>query len=78
MNVRPARFMPGMPSPLKDPAGFDVIVARENTEGEYSDGGRRIHEGDREIAIQVNVFSGLARLSWCATRWSLLARGVAA
>jgi tartrate dehydrogenase/decarboxylase/D-malate dehydrogenase len=57
VNVRPARFMPGMPSPLRDPAGFDVIVARENTEGEYSDVGGRIHEGDREVAIQVNVFT---------------------
>ncbi len=59
VNVRPARFMPGMPSPLRDPAGFDIIVARENTEGEYSDVGGRIHEGDREIAIQVNVFTRL-------------------
>ncbi len=41
VNVRPARFMPGMPSPLRDPAGFDVIVARENTEGEYSGVGGR-------------------------------------
>lgn len=59
VNVRPARFMPGMPSPLRDPAGFDVVVVRENTEGEYSDVGGRIHEGDREIAIQVNVFTRL-------------------
>jgi tartrate dehydrogenase/decarboxylase / D-malate dehydrogenase len=57
VNVRPARFLPGMPSPLIDPNGFDVVVARENTEGEYSDVGGRIHQGDREIAIQVNVFT---------------------
>ncbi|MEX2183582.1 MAG: tartrate dehydrogenase [Chloroflexota bacterium] len=57
VNVRPARFMPGMPSPLRDPAGFDVVVARENTEGEYSDVGGRIHDGEREVAIQVNVFT---------------------
>ena len=57
VNVRPARFMPGMPSPLRDPAGFDVVVVRENTEGEYSDVGGRVHEGDREVAIQVNVFT---------------------
>ncbi len=57
VNVRPARFLAGMPSPLRDPGGFDVIVVRENTEGEYSDVGGRIHEGDREIAIQVNVFT---------------------
>ena len=57
VNVRPARFLAGMPTPLRDPAGFDVVVVRENTEGEYSDVGGRIHEGDREIAIQVNVFT---------------------
>lgn len=57
VNVRPARFLAGMPSPLRDPAGFDVVVVRENTEGEYSDIGGRIHRGDREVAIQVNVFT---------------------
>jgi len=57
VNVRPARFLPGMPSPLRDPGEFDVVVVRENTEGEYSDIGGRIHTGDRELAIQVNVFT---------------------
>jgi tartrate dehydrogenase/decarboxylase / D-malate dehydrogenase len=57
VNVRPARFITGMPTPLRDPAGFDVVVVRENTEGEYSDIGGRIHEGDREMALQVNVFT---------------------
>ncbi len=57
VNVRPARFLPGMPSPLRDPGDFDLVVVRENTEGEYSDVGGRIHEGDREVAIQVNVFT---------------------
>jgi tartrate dehydrogenase/decarboxylase/D-malate dehydrogenase len=57
VNVRPARYLPGMPTPLRDPADFDVVVVRENTEGEYSDIGGRIHEGDREVAVQVNVFT---------------------
>ncbi len=57
VNVRPARSLAGMPSPLRDPDAFDVVVVRENTEGEYSDIGGRIHEGDREVAIQVNVFT---------------------
>ncbi|MEJ7753271.1 MAG: tartrate dehydrogenase [Candidatus Limnocylindrales bacterium] len=57
VNVRPARFLAGMPTPLSDPAAFDVVVVRENTEGEYSDIGGRIHQGDREMAIQVNVFT---------------------
>jgi len=57
VNVRPARFLAGMPTPLRDPAAFDVVVVRENSEGEYSDIGGRIHQGDREMAIQVNVFT---------------------
>ena len=57
VNVRPARFLTGMPTPLRDPGTFDVVVVRENTEGEYSDVGGRVHEGDREMAIQVNVFT---------------------
>ena len=57
VNVRPARYLPGMPSPLRDASGLDVVVVRENTEGEYSDIGGRIHEGDREVAVQVNVFT---------------------
>ncbi len=57
VNMRPARYLAGMPSPLIDPGDFDIVVARENTEGEYSDVGGRMHEGDREIAIQVNVFT---------------------
>jgi tartrate dehydrogenase/decarboxylase / D-malate dehydrogenase len=57
VNIRPARFLAGMPTPLRDPGDFDVVVVRENTEGEYSDVGGRIHTGNREIAVQVNVFT---------------------
>jgi tartrate dehydrogenase/decarboxylase / D-malate dehydrogenase len=57
VNVRPARFLLGMPTPLRDPGSFDIVVVRENTEGEYSDVGGRIHTGDRAIAVQVNIFT---------------------
>ena len=57
VNIRPARFVAGMPTPLRDPDNFDVVVVRENTEGEYSDVGGRVHTGSREIDIQVNVFT---------------------
>jgi len=57
VNVRPARLLAGMPTPLHDPEAFDIVVVRENTEGEYSDIGGRIHQGDRELAVQVNVFT---------------------
>lgn len=40
-----------------NPKGFDLLVVRENSEGEYSSIGGRIHQGEDEIAIQNAVFS---------------------
>jgi len=34
-GVRPAKFYPGMRSPLADPDGIDLVVVRENSEGVY-------------------------------------------
>lgn len=39
------------------PNDFDFVVIRENSEGEYSEVGGRIHRGDDEIAIQNAVFT---------------------
>ena len=33
INVRPAKLLQGLPSPLRQPNGFDFIVVRENSEG---------------------------------------------
>ena len=42
VNLRPALLLPGVPSPLRDTgAGIDILVVRENTEGEYSEVGGR-------------------------------------
>jgi tartrate dehydrogenase/decarboxylase/D-malate dehydrogenase len=57
INLRPARQMKGVQSPLVNPNDFDFIVVRENSEGEYSEVGGRIHQGEDEIAIQNAVFS---------------------
>jgi tartrate dehydrogenase/decarboxylase / D-malate dehydrogenase len=60
VNVRPVKLLRGMRSPLRDrePGDFDFVVVRENSEGEYSDVGGRIHSGtDHEAAMQVNYFS---------------------
>ena len=48
--LRPIRYFRGVPSPLKDPAGTDMVIFRENTEDIYagieweaeSDGARKI------------------------------------
>ena len=35
-NVRPVQFIPGLPSPLKDPGRIDLVIFRENTEDVYA------------------------------------------
>jgi isocitrate/isopropylmalate dehydrogenase len=34
-NVRPVRWRPGLPSPLKDPTAIDYVIVRENLEDLY-------------------------------------------
>ena len=66
VNLRPARALPGVPSPLRsvDGAGLDIVVVRENTEGEYSGIGGRLHHGDAELAVEVATFThrGIERI----------------
>src|ERR687893_1423117 len=58
VNLRPARLLRGVRSPLANPNGLDVTVVRENTEGEYSDSGGRIYrETPHEIAVQESIFT---------------------
>jgi tartrate dehydrogenase/decarboxylase/D-malate dehydrogenase len=65
VNLRPVRLMPGIRSPLVDrqgvplkPGDIDMMIVRENTEGEYSSVGGRMYEGtEREIVIQETVMS---------------------
>ncbi|MEK9199661.1 tartrate dehydrogenase [Lysinibacillus halotolerans] len=57
INVRPAKLLAGLQSPLKNPQNFDITVVRENSEGEYSDSGGRIHTGEDGIAIQNAIFT---------------------
>lgn len=57
INVRPAKQMNGIQSPLHTPKHFDFIVVRENSEGEYSEAGGRIHSGADEVAIQNAIFT---------------------
>ena len=48
-NLRPARLMPGVRSPLAGlaPGDIDMMIVRENTEGEYSTIGGRMYPGHR-------------------------------
>ncbi len=60
VNLRPAILYDGVSSPLKDlkPADVDLVVVRENTEGEYAPVGGFVYEGHaQEVAIQSAVFT---------------------
>ena len=57
-NVRPSRVLPGITSPLANGKEIDWVIVRENTEGEYSGSGGRVHQGlPEEIATETSVFT---------------------
>ncbi|MEO5694642.1 MAG: tartrate dehydrogenase [Usitatibacter sp.] len=57
-NVRPARVLPGVKSPLVNGKDIDWVVIRENTEGEYAGMGGRAHRGlPIETATDVSVYT---------------------
>src|ERR1700686_500605 len=57
-NVRPARVLPGVKSPLANGKDIDWVVIRENSEGEYAGMGGRAHRGlPIETATEVAVFT---------------------
>ncbi|MFA5663272.1 tartrate dehydrogenase [Castellaniella sp.] len=59
-NIRPVRLMEGLQSPLRRPkvGDIDMIIVRENTEGEYSSVGGIIGKNTLgETAVQVSSFS---------------------
>jgi tartrate dehydrogenase/decarboxylase/D-malate dehydrogenase len=61
VNLRPVRLLPGVRSPLRDrgPADIDMLIVRENNEGEYSEIGGRLYRGTAdELAVQQAVFTG--------------------
>jgi tartrate dehydrogenase/decarboxylase/D-malate dehydrogenase len=70
VNLRPARSLPGVPSRVAGD-GIDMVVVRENVEGEYSEVGGRFHPGKPdEFASQSAIFTrrGVARIAEYAAR----------
>ncbi len=58
INLRPVRLWPGARSPLAAPGVIDMVIVRENGEGEYSNiGGSLYAEQDEELAIQTSVYT---------------------
>ncbi len=60
VNLRPVRLLRGVQSPLKDadPEKINMIVVRENSEGEYAGAGEWLYKGEaNETVLQTGVFS---------------------
>ncbi len=56
INLRPAKLMPGVKSPLATTQPIDFIVVREGTEGPYAGAGGHLAKGsEHEIAIEESI-----------------------
>ena len=80
-NLRPARLLEGIRSPLADrrPSEVDMLFVRENSEGEYAGIGGRCHRGfPSEVAIETSVFTrgGIKRVLGYAFSLAEKRRGV--
>ncbi|HEY6015352.1 MAG TPA: isocitrate/isopropylmalate family dehydrogenase, partial [Gaiellaceae bacterium] len=78
-NLRPARLLPGVPSPLAGAPAVDMLFVRENTEGEYAGVGGRAHKGlELEVGIETSVFTraGVRRVVEYAFELAEQRRGV--
>lgn len=60
INLRPVRLFEGVPCPLanKQPGDIDMMIVRENVEGEYSNIGGIQYEGtEQELVVQQSIFT---------------------
>ncbi|WP_373298301.1 isocitrate/isopropylmalate family dehydrogenase [Nakamurella endophytica] len=79
INLRPVKTLPGVASPLADSAPIDMVVVRENNEGEYSEIGGRMYRGlEEESAVQEAVFTrrGIRRAARFAAELAAGRRGL--
>ncbi len=77
VNLRPNRTLPGVPSPIGDKQ-VDLVIVRENVEGEYSEMGGRFRRGrPDEFAVQDAVFTrpGIERVARFAAEQAKGRRG---
>jgi tartrate dehydrogenase/decarboxylase/D-malate dehydrogenase len=78
VNLRPVRILPGVSSPLAGVDSLDIVVVRENVEGEYSEVGGRLYRGrPEEMAVQEAVFTraGIERVAQFAIELAQQRRG---
>jgi tartrate dehydrogenase/decarboxylase/D-malate dehydrogenase len=78
VNLRPVWMLPGVAGPLAHPGAIDLVIVRENVEGEYSEIGGRLYRGrPEEAAVQETVFTrqGIVRVVRFACKLALQRRG---
>lgn len=60
INLRPVKTLDGVTSPLASANPIDILIVRENNEGEYSEVGGRMYRGlPHESAVQETIFTRL-------------------
>ncbi len=57
--VRPVRYYPGVPSPVKEPEKVDMVIFRENTEDVYA--GIEWRSGSEEAAKVIEFIGGMGK-----------------
>lgn len=58
VNIRPVRSFPGVPTKVRGTDGVDLVIVRENTEGEYVGAGGVAHAGTgRDVGLEVALHS---------------------
>lgn len=78
INLRPVKTLDGVASPLASSEQIDLLIVRENNEGEYSEVGGRMFRGlPQESAVQETVFTrmGITRAAHYAARLASSRRG---
>ncbi|MDQ1058573.1 tartrate dehydrogenase/decarboxylase/D-malate dehydrogenase [Arthrobacter globiformis] len=78
INLRPVKTLDGVASPLAAKHPIDLLIVRENNEGEYSEVGGRMYRGQpEESAMQTTVFTrlGVLRAAHYAARLAASRRG---
>lgn len=73
INFRPIKLLRGLNSPLKKGENIDFIIIRENAEGEYSNAGGKMYQGEaRELAVQNTVMTreGISRVAGFAFQYA--------
>lgn len=78
INLRPVKTLDGVTSPLAVKEPIDLLMVRENNEGEYSEIGGRMYRGlPEESAMQTTVFTrlGVLRAAHYAARLAASRRG---